>query len=112
MFLCWAIVYIAVEEHHIDKVNTGCITRNPSWTLQECDARRQRGALVAIIMTVIGMLFGIYCTLVLNKWVSAIEWEEHLDEERRLEDWRNGKGENPHIKERFAVDERPSLEMS
>ncbi|KAG0040583.1 hypothetical protein BGZ82_001038 [Podila clonocystis] len=112
MFLCWAIVYIAVEMHHIDKVNTGCMGRNPTWTLQKCDSSRKRAALIAIILTVIGMVLGIYCTLVLSKWVSAIEWEEHLDEERRLEEWRNGHGENPHIKEHFQISGRTSQEMT
>ncbi|KAG0332787.1 hypothetical protein BG004_001100 [Podila humilis] len=112
MYLCWAIVYIAVEEHHVDKVNTGCMNRNPSWTLQKCDDSRERAALIAIITTVIGMVLGIYCTLVVSKWVTGIEWEEHLDEERRLEQWRSGHGENPHIKEHFVVDGRPSQEMS
>ncbi|KAG0336233.1 hypothetical protein BG000_006787 [Podila horticola] len=111
MFLCWAIVYIAVEMHHVSKVNAGCKQRNPTWTLQQCDNSRKRGALIAIIMTVIGMIFGIYCTMVVSKWVSAIEWEDHLEEERRLEDWRNGRGENPHIKDPFVIDGRASQEM-
>ncbi|KAF9364793.1 hypothetical protein BGX34_000340, partial [Mortierella sp. NVP85] len=98
MFLCWGIVYIAVEKHHVEKVNAGCIART-GWDLQRCDDRRETAALVAIILVVIGMVFGAYFTLVLNKWVSAIEWEEHLEEEKRLELWRSGKGENPHGKE-------------
>ncbi|KAF9427853.1 hypothetical protein BGZ94_004006 [Podila epigama] len=111
MFLCWAVVYIAVEEHHVDKVNGGCLKRNRDWTLKQCDDRRKKASLIAIILTTIAMIFGIYFTLILSKWVSAIEWEEHLDEERRLEEWRNGHGENPHIKEHFVVDGRPSQEM-
>ncbi|KAF9954541.1 hypothetical protein BGZ65_003952 [Modicella reniformis] len=74
MFLCWSIVYIAVEENHVDK--TASIT--------------------AIILVVIGMIFGTYFTLVLSNWVSKIEWEEHLEMEKRLELWRSGKGENPN----------------
>ncbi|KAG0085335.1 hypothetical protein BGZ93_007889 [Podila epicladia] len=112
MFLCWAIVYIAVEANQPSKVNAGCMNRNPSWTLEKCDDSRKRAALTATIMTVIGMIFGIYFTMVLSKWVSAIEWEEHLDEERRLEEWRSGHGANPHIKEHFQIDGRPSQEMT
>ncbi|KAF9301153.1 hypothetical protein BGZ74_007046 [Mortierella antarctica] len=112
MFLCWAIVYIAVENNQDTKVNTGCMNRNPTWTLQQCDESRKRAALIATIMTVIGMVFGIYFTMVLSKWVSGIEWEEHLEEERRLEEWRSGHGANPHIKEPFAIEGRPSQEMT
>ncbi|KAF9926708.1 hypothetical protein BGZ67_007985 [Mortierella alpina] len=104
MFLCWGIVYIAVEMHHIEKVNTGCMQRNPGWSLTQCDDRRKTAALVAIILVTIGMVLGIYFTMVLSRWVSSIEWAEHLEEEKRLADWRAGKGENPHIKEPFQVE--------
>ncbi|KAG0075336.1 hypothetical protein BGZ92_002952, partial [Podila epicladia] len=96
MLLCWAIVYIAVEEHHVDKVNMGCMNSNPSWTLQKCDDYRKKAAVVSSIMTTIGMVLGLYLTLVLSRWVSALEWNEHLEEERRLEEWRNGLGEDPN----------------
>ncbi|KAG0052633.1 hypothetical protein BGZ83_002349 [Gryganskiella cystojenkinii] len=110
MFLCWSIVYIAVELHHIDKVNTGCMRRNPSWGLDRCNSRRKTAALVAIILVTIGLILGIYFTLVLSRWVSKIEWEERLENERRLEEWRNGHGENPHIKEQFEIEGRESVE--
>jgi len=58
------------------------------------------------------MVFGIYFTLVLSRWVGTIEWEEHLVEEKRLADWRAGKGENPHIKEHFIVDGETSDECT
>ncbi|KAG0055027.1 hypothetical protein BGZ83_009797 [Gryganskiella cystojenkinii] len=98
MFLCWAIVYIAVEDHHIEKVNKGCMARNPDWSLTKCDDRRKTASLIATILVTIGMIFGFYFTLVLSKWVTAIEWAEHLEEERRLEEWRNGHGADPHVK--------------
>ncbi|KAG0200442.1 hypothetical protein BGX33_010994 [Mortierella sp. NVP41] len=112
MLLCWGIVYIAVEVHQIDKVNNGCLARNQDngWDLNMCDSRRKTAAIVAIALVTIGMVFGVYFTLVLNRWVSGIEWAEHLDEEKRLADWRAGKAENPHIKEHFIVDTRPSQE--
>ncbi|KAF9907040.1 hypothetical protein EC991_011344 [Linnemannia zychae] len=112
MFLCWGIVYIAVERHHKEKVNNGCLRRNKSWSLQRCDDRRNTASIVAIALVTIGMLLGFYFTLVLSRWVSAIEWADHLDEEKRLADWRAGKAENPHIKEHFVVDGRPSQEAS
>jgi hypothetical protein len=99
-----------VERHHIDKVNTGCMRRNPSWSLTKCDDRRKTSSLVAIILVTLGLLLGIYFTLVLNRWVSKIEWEEHLENERKLEQWRNGHGENPHIKEQFEIDGRENVE--
>ncbi|KAF9360208.1 hypothetical protein BGX26_010208 [Mortierella sp. AD094] len=98
MFLCWGIVYIAVEENHVEKVNNGCMERT-SWTWAKCDERRKTGSLVAIILVSIGMAFGFYFTLILNKWVTSIEWTEHLEEEKRLAEWRSGKGENPHVKD-------------
>ncbi|KAF8937614.1 hypothetical protein BGZ58_002431 [Dissophora ornata] len=96
MLLCWGVVYIAVERNHADKVNTGCMNRNPTWSLQECDDKRSTASIVAIIMVTLGMFFGVYFTLVLSRWVSSMEWVEHLEEEQRLADWRAGKGENPH----------------
>lgn len=71
MLLCWAIVYIAVEEYHVDKVNTGCMNSNPSWTLQKCDVYRKKAAMVSSIMTTIGMVLSLYLTLVLSRWVTA-----------------------------------------
>ncbi|KAF9163886.1 hypothetical protein DFQ27_001372 [Actinomortierella ambigua] len=103
MFLCWAIVYIAVEDTHVDKVNTGCMDINPDWTLEECDSSRKRAATIATVMVTIGMLIGIYFTLVLSSWVSGIEWAEHLEAEKQLDDWRNGHGEQPHIKDPYAI---------
>ncbi|KAK3807585.1 MAG: hypothetical protein J3Q66DRAFT_355790 [Benniella sp.] len=104
MFLCWAIVYIAVEQHHVDDVNKGCALRNPDWEgTTKCDDGRKQGALIATILTVVGMVIGFYVTLVLNKWVSGLEWEEHLEKERRLDQWRSGHGANPNEKE-VAVD--------
>lgn len=44
--------------------------------------------------------------------MGSIEWAEHLEEEKRLADWRAGKAENPHIKEHFVVDGRPSQEAT
>ncbi|KAF9336398.1 hypothetical protein BG006_008805 [Podila minutissima] len=96
MLLCWAIVYIAVEEHHVDKINTSCMNSNSDWTLQKCDDYRKKAAMVTYIMTTIGMVLGLYLTLVLSRWVTALEWSEHLGKERRLEEWRNGHGENPN----------------
>ncbi|KAI7831343.1 hypothetical protein BC939DRAFT_436750, partial [Gamsiella multidivaricata] len=104
MLLCWGVVYIAVEMHHVKKVNEGCMYRNASWTLKQCDDRRKTAGVVAIVLAAIGMLFGIYFTLVLNVWVSSIEWTEYLENERRLAAWRSGKAENPHIEEYFQVD--------
>ncbi|KAF9128634.1 hypothetical protein BGX30_014261 [Mortierella sp. GBA39] len=112
MLLCWGIVYIAVEIHQQEKVNTGCLKRNPTWTLEKCDERRKTAAIVAIVMVTLGLLFGFYFTLVLSRWVGSIEWAEHLEEEKRLADWRAGKAENPHIKEHFVMDGRPSEEAS
>jgi predicted membrane protein len=112
MLLCWGVVYIAVETHHQDKVNTGCMKLNPDWTLQQCDDRRNTAAIIAIVLVTVGMLFGIYFTLVLSRWVSSIEWAEHLDEEKRLADWRAGKAENPHIKAHFVVEGRVSQECT
>ncbi|KAF9295661.1 hypothetical protein BGZ88_001731 [Linnemannia elongata] len=110
MLLCWGVVYIAVEIHHKEKVNTGCLKRNPTWSLQKCDDRRKTASIIAIVLVTFGMLFGFYFTLVLSRWVSSIEWAEHLEEEKRLADWRAGKAENPHIKEHFVVEGRPSNE--
>ncbi|KAG0252924.1 hypothetical protein BG011_006670 [Mortierella polycephala] len=98
MFLCWGIVYIAVEEHHVDKVNNGCMART-GWDLQKCNDRRKTASLVATILVAVGMVVGMYFTLVLSRWVSAIEWQEHLEEEERLAAWRSGKGENPYAKD-------------
>ncbi|KAF9096262.1 hypothetical protein BGX27_001141 [Mortierella sp. AM989] len=95
MFLCWGIVYIAVEEHHVLKVNSGCMERT-SWTWDKCDQRRKTASLIAIILVSVGMVLGFYFTLILNRWVASIEWAEHLEEEKRLVEWRSGKGENPH----------------
>ncbi|KAG0203244.1 hypothetical protein BGX28_004426 [Mortierella sp. GBA30] len=92
MYLCWAIVYIAVEEHHVSKVNKGCMDRT-GWTEQECDDRRKKASVIAIALVTVSMTIGFYFTLVLSKWVSGLEWEEHLEEERRLEAWRSGHGE-------------------
>ncbi|KAI1320947.1 hypothetical protein EDD11_009270 [Mortierella claussenii] len=103
MFLCWAVVYIAVEKHHVQKVNEGCMRRT-GWTEAKCDDRRNVAATIAIILTTIAMVFGMYFTLVLSKWVGSLEWEEHLEKERRLEQWRNGHGENPNLKSEFVVD--------
>ncbi|KAG0067843.1 hypothetical protein BGZ89_005628 [Linnemannia elongata] len=110
MLLCWGVVYIAVEIHHKEKVNTGCLKRNPTWSLQKCDDRRKTASIIAIVLVTFGMLLGFYFTLVLSRWVSSIEWAEHLEEEKRLADWRAGKAENPHIKEHFVVEGRPSNE--
>ncbi|KAF8930534.1 hypothetical protein BGZ58_008189 [Dissophora ornata] len=104
MFLCWAIVYIAVEEHHVEKVNNGCMELNPTWGLEKCDDRRKTASTIAIALVTVAMVFGFYFTLVVSRWVSGIEWEEHLEEERGLEQWRNGHGENPHLKSDFVVD--------
>ncbi|KAG9069775.1 hypothetical protein KI688_009100 [Linnemannia hyalina] len=113
MLLCWGIVYIAVEMHQEEKVNAGCLKLNaPEWSLEECDERRKTAAITAIVMVTLGLLFGFYFTLVLSRWVGSIEWAEHLVEEKRLADWRAGKAENPHIKEHFVVDRRPSEESS
>ncbi|KAF8929417.1 hypothetical protein BGZ47_001063 [Haplosporangium gracile] len=113
MLLCWGIVYIAVEIHHREKVNAGCLARNaPAWDLQKCDDRRKTASIVATILVTIGLLFGFYFTLVLSRWVGSIEWVEHLDEEKQLADWRAGRAENPHIKEHFVVEGRPSQEAS
>ncbi|KAG0209484.1 hypothetical protein BGX31_002083, partial [Mortierella sp. GBA43] len=107
MFLCWAIVYIAVEDHHVVKVNNGCYQRNPDWKfppkfpdVDECDDRRKLAVKIATALTTIGMFLGFYFTLVLSKWVSGLEWEEHLEKERRLEQWRSGHGANPNQKEK------------
>ncbi|KAF9895790.1 hypothetical protein BX616_008828, partial [Lobosporangium transversale] len=109
MFLCWGIVYIAVEEHHIEKVNRGCLERNQSkgWDEARCDSRRRTAATIATVMVTIGMILGIYFTLVLSKWVSALEWEEHLEREKRLAAWRDGKGDNPHVENEYQI-EHPS----
>lgn len=104
MYLCWAIVYIAVEDSHIAKVNGGCLDHNPDWTLQVCDDYRKSASLITIITTCAGMVLGIYFTLAISHWVTGLEWEEHLEEERKLELWRNGKGEDPHVKEAFVID--------
>ncbi|KAF9356041.1 hypothetical protein BGX26_005804 [Mortierella sp. AD094] len=104
MFLCWAIVYIAVEEHQAKKVNGECMNRNPSWTKEDCDGRRKKAATLATALVTIGMLFGLYFTMVLSKWVSGLEWEEHLEKERRLEQWRSGHGDNPNAKCDVVVD--------
>jgi len=111
MLLCWGVVYIAVEIHHREKVNTGCMNRNKDWSLQKCDDRRKTAATVAIALVTIGIFFGFYFTLVLGRWVSSIEWADHLDEEKRLADWRAGKAENPHIKKHFNIEGRTSQEM-
>ncbi|KAG0043902.1 hypothetical protein BGZ83_010930 [Gryganskiella cystojenkinii] len=102
MFLCWAIVYIAVLDHQVAKVNNGCVELNPTWTRLECDGHRKQASITATIMTAVGMVLGIHFTLVVSKWVTSLEWEEHLDNERRLELWRNGHGEDPHIKGDFV----------
>ncbi|KAK3830455.1 MAG: hypothetical protein JOS17DRAFT_160998 [Linnemannia elongata] len=112
MLLCWGVVYIAVEVNQQEKVNAGCLRLNPDWTLQECDDRRKTASIIAIVLVTIGLLFGFYFTLVLSRWVGSIEWAEHLEEEKRLADWRAGKAENPHIKEHFVVDGRPSQEAT
>ncbi|KAF9950758.1 hypothetical protein BGZ65_006395 [Modicella reniformis] len=98
MFLCWAIVYIAVEENHVVKVNRGCIELT-DWEESKCDDRRKMAVTIAIALVTVGMVIGFYVTLVLNKWVSGLEWEEHLERERRLEQWRSGHGTNPDEKE-------------
>ncbi|KAG0236358.1 hypothetical protein BGW41_000439 [Actinomortierella wolfii] len=103
MFLCWAIVYIAVEDNHVDKVNAGCLERNPDWTLDKCNDRRKRAATVATVMVTIASIFGIYFTIVLSRWVSSLEWEEHLQAEKALEDWRNGRGEQPTVHDPYAI---------
>ncbi|KAF9586274.1 hypothetical protein BGW38_007555 [Lunasporangiospora selenospora] len=103
MFLCWSIVYIAVEKNHVEKVNNGCLDRNKDWTYQQCDDRRKTATLSAIILVTIGSLLSIYFTLVVSRWISRLEWEEHLENERRLEQWRSGHGENPHIKRQFQI---------
>ncbi|KAG0262403.1 hypothetical protein BG011_010200 [Mortierella polycephala] len=90
MFLCWAIVYIAVEDHHIEKVNNGCAELNPDWTEDECDSKRKTAVTVATALVTVASVFGLYFTLVVSKWVSGLEWEEHLEEERRLDQWRSG----------------------
>ncbi|KAG0306675.1 hypothetical protein BGZ98_001930, partial [Dissophora globulifera] len=100
MFLCWGVVYIAVERNHADKVNTGCMQRNPSWDLQKCDDRRKMASLVAIVLVSLGMIFGLYFTVEMSRWVSSIEWREHLEQEQRLANWRAGKGDNPNTEGR------------
>ncbi|KAF9931738.1 hypothetical protein FBU30_009662 [Linnemannia zychae] len=112
MFLCWGIVYIAVEVHHKDKVNTGCLNRNKSWTLEQCNSRRMTAANVATGLVTVAMVLGIYFTLVLNHWVSGIEWAEYLEEEKRLADWRAGKIDKPHIKEHFVIERGSSGELA
>ncbi|GJJ72162.1 hypothetical protein EMPS_04519 [Entomortierella parvispora] len=104
MFLCWAIVYIAVEDHYVAKVNTGCLNLNPQWSLLECDDARKSASLIAIILTSVGIILGVYFTLVISHWVTALEWEQHLENERKLELWRNGKGEDPLVKDAFVID--------
>ncbi|KAF9578559.1 hypothetical protein BGW38_005578 [Lunasporangiospora selenospora] len=95
MFLCWAVVYIAVEDHHAERVNGECVDRNKdnAWTLTECDDRRKKAVVVASVLVSIAMVIGIYFTLVLSKWVTSVEWEEHLERERRLDQWRSGHAE-------------------
>ncbi|KAF9186771.1 hypothetical protein BGZ51_000847 [Haplosporangium sp. Z 767] len=93
MFLCWAIVYIAVEDHHIEKVNKGCAELNPDWAEGECDSKRKKAVTLATALVTVGMVLGFYFTLVVSKWVSGLEWEEHLEEERRLDQWRSGHAE-------------------
>ncbi|KAF9438917.1 hypothetical protein BGZ76_003277 [Entomortierella beljakovae] len=95
MFLCWGIVYIAVEENHVEKVNGGCVERT-SWTWAKCDEHRRSASLIAIIMVSIGMILGTYLTVVTNRWVSSLEWAEQIEKEKRLAAWRDGKGENPN----------------
>ncbi|KAF8926771.1 hypothetical protein BGZ47_002536 [Haplosporangium gracile] len=96
MYLCWAIVYIAVENNHIEKVNRDCEERNPDWDDGQCEESRQSTVTIATVFVTIGMVLGIYFTLVLSRWVSGLEWEAHLEEEQRLEKWRRGELENPH----------------
>ncbi|ORZ18394.1 hypothetical protein BCR41DRAFT_352301 [Lobosporangium transversale] len=97
MFLCWAVVYIAVEDNHVEKVNAGCIELNKdkNWTEAMCNERREKAVTISIALVTIAMVLGFYFTLVLSKWVSGREWEDHLEEERRLDQWRSGHGEKP-----------------
>lgn len=95
MLLCWAVVYVAVEDHHIEKVNNGCVAIN-GWTIKMCDDYRKKAIVVSSVMTTISLLLGIYFTLVVSRWVSALESDDQQEEERRLEEWRNGHGENPN----------------
>ncbi|KAF9910577.1 hypothetical protein EC991_006136 [Linnemannia zychae] len=96
MYLCWAIVYIAVENNHIAKVNNDCEKLNPDWDDGECELSRQSTVTIATVFVTVGMILGIYFTLVVSRWVSGLEWEAHLEEEQRLEKWRSGQLENPH----------------
>ncbi|KAH7049819.1 hypothetical protein BKA57DRAFT_529120 [Linnemannia elongata] len=96
MYLCWAIVYIAVENTHIEKVNRDCEERNPDWDDGRCEESRQSTVTIATVFVTIGMVLGIYFTLVVSRWVSGLEWEAHLEEEERLEKWRRGELEKPH----------------
>ncbi|KAF9333396.1 hypothetical protein BGZ91_011272 [Linnemannia elongata] len=96
MYLCWAIVYIAVENTHIEKVNRDCEERNPDWDDGRCEESRQSTVTIATVFVTIGMVLGIYFTLVVSRWVSGLEWEAHLEEEQRLEKWRRGELEKPH----------------
>ncbi|KAF9088624.1 hypothetical protein BGX29_000171 [Mortierella sp. GBA35] len=95
MFLCWAVVYIAVENNHIEKVNGDCEKRNPEWDEGACEESRKSTVTIATVLVTVGMVLGIYFTLVLSRWVSGLEWEAHLEEEERLEKWRNGQIDNP-----------------
>ncbi|KAG0285347.1 hypothetical protein BGZ96_010379 [Linnemannia gamsii] len=90
MYLCWAIVYIAVENNHVVKVNGDCEERNPEWDDGQCEASRQSTVTIATVFVTLGMVLGIYFTLVVSRWVSGLEWEAHLEEEQRLEKWRRG----------------------
>ncbi|KAF9308013.1 hypothetical protein BG003_011749 [Podila horticola] len=95
MLLCWAVVYIAVEGHDVEKVNSGCVALS-DWTVRVCDDYRKKAVVVSSVMTTISMVLGVYLTLVVSRWVTALELNDYQEEERRLEEWRNGQGENPN----------------
>ncbi|KAF9426198.1 hypothetical protein BGZ94_006832 [Podila epigama] len=90
MFACWAIVYIVMEDHQVIKVNGGCMALNPTWTIEKCNSRRKTAVIVATILCTIGLVLGIYFTLVVSKWVGVVEWDEHVEEERHIEETRSG----------------------
>ncbi|KAF9432206.1 hypothetical protein BGZ76_011129 [Entomortierella beljakovae] len=91
MFLCWAVVYIVVEKQRLGKDGDDCT--------EMCDEDRKKAGTIATALVTVGMVFGLYFTLVLSKWVGGLEWEEHLEKERRLDQWRSGHGENPNVKD-------------
>ncbi|KAF9924750.1 hypothetical protein FBU30_005353 [Linnemannia zychae] len=95
MLLCWAIVYIAVENNHIEKVNNDCMERNPDWNDYKCEESRASTVTIATVLVSVGLVFGIYFTLVVSRWVSGLEWEAHLEKEERLEKRRRGQIDNP-----------------